>query len=84
MGIQLWCQVIIHSIWDSLLLEPSVVCGLLYGKNVRTTQIMKCHIYKHLIVLLPTKDLTQNTIRYEIYSVLLPMHMVAKAVKVKF
>jgi len=64
------------------------VCGLLYGKNVKITQIMKCHIYIYiyiyLIVLIPTKDLTHNTIRYEIYSVLLPMRMVAKAVTVKF
>lgn len=45
---------------------------------------MKCHIYKHLIVLSPTKDVTQNTTRYEIYSVLLPIHMVAKAMEVKF
>jgi len=42
------------------------------------------YIHKQLIVLLPTKDLTQDTIRYEIYSVLLPMHMIAKSVKVKF
>jgi len=55
------------------------VCGLPYGKNVKITQTMKCHIYKNLIALFPTKDLTQNTIRYEIYSVLLSMHMVAKA-----